>query len=79
MKSVGYQTIGQTEIARYTRFWRVVLRGLGHLYGKIVIGQRNQPGSAVPLCSQWGGLINYTISICNAQNTLAYFSPGAVQ
>jgi hypothetical protein len=77
MKIRGYQTMGRTEIARYTRFWKVVFPGVVHRRAESEISARKQKKSGTLL--PWSGKIIHTIRRCNVQKSLAYFSAVAVQ
>jgi len=77
VKIRGYQTMGRTEIVRYTRSWKVVFLGVVHQIAESVISARKQKKSGTPL--HWSGKIIHTIRRCNVQKSLAYFSAVAVQ
>lgn len=77
MKIRRYRTMGRTEIARYTRSWKVVFLGLVHQMAEIEIYARKQRKSG--FASLVSGKINRTIRRFYVQRSLAYFSAGAVQ
>ena len=71
------RTMGRTEIARYTRSWRVVFLGVVHQIGESVISARTQKKSGT--LPHWSGKIIHIIRRCNGQKSLAHFSAVAVR
>jgi hypothetical protein len=78
MKIQGYQTIGRSEIVRYTQSWKAVFQGLLCQIAEISMGARKQRvgWAAAP---QGGGKITHTRRRFYVERPLAYFSAGAVQ